>query len=381
MTGESHLSWLNTVLKTSDRSLANAMWQRAEKLRENEAPVLYSLKHLALSAGVDYGFLRGVIRRNVKAYREIRLPKNTGGYRSIQSPLDPLAQVQRWILQEILYKIPRHRNSFAYFPNVTTRDSASRHAGASWLIKTDIHDYFPSVTEKQVFRVFYKLGYSELLSFELARLCTWPPAGTAIVSARYQEAPPGSKPSYVYPETSPSFLPQGAPTSGALSNASTVGLDQDISKLALSEGFIYTRYSDDMVFSTTMKFDRARASSMVAQISSVVRHHGFNIHKNKTKLVPPGARKIVLGMLVGDAGISILPEQKRMIRLHIHGVAKFGPLAYANRRKFSSVFTFINHVEGWLAHLSSIDLEWTALRRKEWAAALEEHSVYLESFR
>lgn len=146
---------------------------RRENLRRSGAPAIYSLKHFAATTGVDYGYLRGVIRHNAHAYRAIRIPKNTGGFRDLLSPNESLMHAQRWILHEVLVHIRRHVNNFAYIPGVTARECAARHAGASWMIKTDIHNYFPSISENDVYNVFLDLGYSPLLSFELARLCTW----------------------------------------------------------------------------------------------------------------------------------------------------------------------------------------------------------------
>jgi RNA-directed DNA polymerase len=375
---EPHLSWSDIVTKSSDPDLADAMLFRSEKLRLSGAPVLYSLKHLSLSCGVDYGFLRGVVRRNLKAYRSLRIPKNTGGFRNLQSPIEALAKAQRWILHEILYKVPRHRNNYAYFPKVTTLDSAKRHAGASWLIKTDIHDYFPSVGEKMVYKVFSDLGYSSLLSFELARLCTWP-HNLALAGSDINEVAGQVIPSYVYPASDLGSLPQGAPTSGALSNACTYALDETLSKMAISERLIYSRYSDDMVFSTKQAFDRSYASALILRVKKIVKLSGFEIHDKKTKLVPPGARKIVLGMLIGDCGVGILPEHKRMISVYIHGVFRYGPIAYSERREFDSVISFFNHVEGWLAHLSSIDQQWTKSQSEAWRAALSKHGVVLNA--
>ncbi|WP_106213704.1 reverse transcriptase family protein [Glaciihabitans tibetensis] len=358
--------------------IADAMFHRSEILRRTGAPVILSLKHLALSASVDYGFLLGVIRRSAPAYRAIRIPKNTGGFRDLLSPSESLMAVQRWILHEVLTHQPRHRNNFAYFPGVTARECAARHAGAKWMIKTDLHNYFPSITEKKVFEVFEGLGYSRLVAFELARLCTWTISQTPTAVTTVQQRARSST-GLPYPVMLEGVLPQGAPTSGALANASTFSLDEKLSDLAIKSNLVYTRYSDDMTFSSASPLDRDVARLVIRHIRTIVGKSGLELHDKKTKLIPHGARKIVLGMLITEDGVSVLPEQRRMIDLHIHAVGKFGPVAYATQRRFESVLSFVNHVEGWLAYLSHIDRDWTAQRRLAWNAALDRHHVSVMS--
>ena len=67
-----------------------------------------------------------------------------------------------------------HDDSFAYRRGRSIRAAAERHVGAAWLVKLDLHDFFPSVSENRVYRTFQELGYANLVSFELGRLTTRP---------------------------------------------------------------------------------------------------------------------------------------------------------------------------------------------------------------
>jgi RNA-directed DNA polymerase len=352
---------------------------RSETLRRSGAPVIYSLKHLALTTDVEFRFLLSVIRRTAPAYRAIRIPKNAGGFRDLLSPSESLMTVQRWILHEILNHVPRHTNNFAYFRKVTARECAQRHAGAKWMIKADLHNYFPSISEKRVYSVFKGLGYSSLVSFELARLCTWSPTQAPERSITFDGSPSRASSFEPYAPLAPGVLPQGAPTSGALANAATARLDDALSDLAVKHHMVYTRYSDDMTFSSPHGFDRRLAAQIISEIRRLVTASGLELHTRKTRIIPPGARKIVLGMLVTETGVSILPEHRRMIDLHVHAVRKYGPVEYAARRGFESVLSFINHVEGWLAYLSHIDEPWAKEKGHAWSSALAHHHVSLKA--
>jgi RNA-directed DNA polymerase len=243
------------------------------------------------------------------------------------------------------------------------------------MIKTDLHNFFPAVSERSVYRVFRSLGYAPLVSFEMARICTWPRPNE--IGQSVPEAIASSdRGGYPYSSGTEGALPQGAPTSGALANAATRKLDETLTAFALNARLVYTRYSDDMAFSSSEPFDRPRAASLISELRRIVTASGFEIHQQKTKIIPPGARKMLLGMMITDDGVAILPEHRRRIDLYIHCVERFGPTQFAKTRKFDSAISFINHVEGWLAYLSHIDPVWTKIHSVKWSAALASHQVF-----
>lgn len=235
------------------------------------------------------------------------------------------------------------------------------------MIKADLHNYFPSISERKVYRVFESLGYSRLLSFELARLCTWPKARDSTRS--------NTRRSFPYMTGAEGVLPQGAPTSGALANAATWSLDCALSEFAATNGLVYTRYSDDMAFSSSDVFDRPRAAGLISQFRRIVTSSGLYLHEKKTKIVPPGSRMMLLGMLVTSEGVGILPEHRRRIELYIHSVERYGAVEFSAVRGFDSALSFLNHVYGWLAYLSHIDPQWSGERKIEWERALSRHHI------
>ena len=71
--------------------------------------------------------------------------------------------------------------------------------------------------------------------------------------------------------------------------------DEALNQIAAAEGLVYTRYADDITFSHADRFDRRRAEEVIRLTGKILRSHGFMLHSRKTKVVPPGSRKIVLG--------------------------------------------------------------------------------------
>ncbi|MGX5695713.1 reverse transcriptase family protein [Agromyces soli] len=330
-------------------ALDRATAEVARLTAQGAYPIL-SLAHLAHETGASYSYLREVVSRTRDPYRSIAVPKATGGVRPISAPEPILMDVQRWLLGHVLDKLTAHPASYAYRREVSIVQCATQHQGARWMVKMDLHDFFGTVNEASVYRVFRRLGYRKLLAFELARITTRA-EGAHSASWRARTA---AIPNYAVAGVG--VLPQGGPTSGMLANAAAARLDVFLQSLALSRRLTYTRYSDDLVFSGRSTFQRSEAQSLAAEATGLIRKAGFVVHRAKTRIVPPGARKVVLGLLV-DGSVRLLPEHRRRIEVHLRGCEENGLARHAAHRGFDSVFSFINHLDGWIAFALGVERE------------------------
>jgi RNA-directed DNA polymerase len=330
-----------------------------------EAGPILSLRHLASLSGAPYLYLREVVQRQRDPYEDIYRPKQTGGTRRISAPEPVLMDVQRLILHRALSRDAGHRASYAYRKRRSIVMCARQHLGMRWMLKFDLHDFFGQVSEKRVWHEFQARGYSPLVSLELARICTRAPSALVRPSrtGRYQAIPS-------YDVHAVGWLPQGSPTSGALANAVATPLDADLQELAMTSGYVYTRYSDDLVLSSAGPFDRQAAKVTIGAVREVVRSRGFSLHHRKTRVVPPGARHVVLGLLVGEESVRLTPEFKRRVETHVRGVARFGLAEHVRHRKFHSVLSFVSHVDGCLAFALDVEPRWAAKVGEEWRTSL-----------
>jgi RNA-directed DNA polymerase len=335
-----------------------------ELIRATGAAPILTLGHLAQLTGASHLYLREIVERTVDPYEDITRLKKNGGVRPISVPEPILMDVQRFILKKALRGLPNHPSSFAYQERRSIVDCASRHVAARWLIKLDLHDFFGQIYEPQVYGVFRSRGYAPVLALELARICTRV-SGREVRSTQDYAAIP------TYRVDRLGRLPQGAPTSGALANVVATGLDGALNSFAIDHGLVYTRYSDDLVFSSGGTFDRSAATSLIDEITETVSTHGFLVHRKKTRVVPPGSRRIVLGLLVDDNGVRLLPEFRRRVEMHIRGVEKFGLVQHARHRNFRAVFSFVNHVDGCLSFAGAVEPEWASNARRHWEEVLE----------
>lgn len=229
----------------------------AKALQSAKVPTVFTLMHLSKLCAVPWHFMRSVVQRKIDPYHVFMISKKSGGGRRICAPSPKLKRVQNWIHSTILCSpgsLSRlHQASTAYAPKSSIRDNAGRHVGAEWMVKIDIMDFFESISERQVYRVFRDLNYPALLSFEFARVCTRiaPPRRDGTRRKRDQMwrwnncLPQVRKP---YGMLRPvGHLPQGAPTSAMLANLVFSDLDVKVQRIADSHGATYSRYADDLV--------------------------------------------------------------------------------------------------------------------------------------
>lgn len=341
----------------SDAVIENALAQ-ARPPELNSAPAILTLGHLARRMGEKHAYLRSIIASaGNEHYREFRISKRSGGGRRIAVPEPRLMAVQRWIAREILKPQPVHDSSHAYARHSSILKCARQHAGAGWLLKLDIHDFFESISESSVYRVFRQIGYQPLVSFELARLCTRPWLSPTTDKVAERSVPNAyTRGIDVYRRQLTGYLPQGAPTSPMLSNLVCIRMDQALTDLAQSEGLVFTRYSDDLTFSGAPKtFRRERAEVLVNRVRSILAQHRFRLHEGKISIVPPGGRKIVLGLLVDRGAPRLPPDLRSRIMDHVRGIEKFGILKHAETRGFEAPTGMIHHIGGLIRFARDIE--------------------------
>ena len=294
--------------------------KRIRKSDPRLTPV-FTLRHLAALANESYPALRQIVARGFSnPYRIIYLKKRVPGRstrRMICIPRRPLLRIQRWIVNHILRFTTAHDASYAFHPECRPIDAIEQHLNSEWLLKVDLQDFFHSISESDVCRIFSELGYSRLLSFELARIVTiecdrkWPRSG---VETRWTVIPQ-------YQNPDEGMLPQGAPTSPMLSNLAFHEVDVRLAAIASAHGFRYSRYADDLAFSSKAgNGSTGKTLSDVKQLKRLVLDElnaaSFVPNKWKTVIRGPGTRRIVLGVLVDGPTARLPHEFKDMEPMH-----------------------------------------------------------------
>jgi RNA-directed DNA polymerase len=291
-------------------------------------------------------------------YRQFLLKKRIPGrsrVRVISAPTPSLKAAQQWLVRRVLAYTEAHPASFAFHPDSSPVLAAEQHSNTKWLLKIDVEDFFHSVSEGSVAQVFTNLGFPKLLSFELARICTIPVfrVNAPNPALRWTQIP-------AYQSANEGALPQGAPTSPMLANLAMRPVDERLAQLARDHHFRYSRYADDLAFSTDGERSVADMRRFKRKVERVLNEAGFRPNRRKTVIRGPGARRIVLGLLVDGERPRLQRAFKDMIRLHLHYLTSpdFGPAKHAQARK-TGISSLYHHVRGLIS--------WAELVEKDFA--------------
>ena len=163
-------------------------------------------------------------------------------------------------------------------------------------------------------------------------------------------------------------LPQGAPTSPKIANLVARDLDKALAKFADTQRLTYTRYADDLTFSTTNKLNRSGIPAIIGSVCGIIADHGFSPNTAKTAVSSPSARKIVLGLLVDQNEPRLTREFKLTLRQHLYYLGKYGPAAHASHNGNATTFGIRNHVLGLIQHARQIEPSFGEARLKEFEA-------------
>ena len=280
----------------------------AERLRQNDLPVFENIEALAAAMNLSVGRLRFLSfnRRTSETthYINFKLPKKTGGHRLISAPMPELKAAQIWILENILSKVAVHDAAHGFLPGKNIVSNARIHTGAKTIVNFDLENFFPSINYRRVKGIFRSFGYSESLATVFALLTTAPETEEIEIDGKTY-----------FVASSERHLPQGSPASPMISNIAARRLDKSLTKIAETLGFKYTRYADDLTFSTDAA--EAEIKKLMTQVRFVVREQGFTVNENKTRILRRGRQQEVTGIVVNDK-LSIDRKTLRKFRAVLH---------------------------------------------------------------
>ncbi len=314
------------------------------RLQQLGLPLLPDATALAQAMGISLGelrflsFARAVSRTS--HYRRFYIPKKTGGKRMISAPMPRLKKIQYWVLDHILKKPTLHDAAHGFADQRSIVSNARPHVGAEVVINIDLKDFFPTVTYPRIKGVFQKLGYSECTATILALICTEPDIDEANLDGETWYLSNGER-----------FLPQGAPTSPALTNILCYKLDRRLHGLAQKLGFTYTRYADDLTFSASGDGVK-NINTLKSLVAQIIQNEGFIIHPDKQHVMRKGSRKEVTGIVVNDK-LNIDRETLRRFRALLHQIEKTGIAG----KKWGNGTDVLASIQGFANYVAMVDAD------------------------
>ena len=255
---------------------------------------LSSLEHdLGIPAKTLYAVSNGLNHH----YRKVQIPKKSGGYRTLSVPDEVLKKIQDRIADVLLLSMPVSEYAKASHVGSTTVKNAVPHVGKPVVLKLDILHFFYSIRYSDVKdRAFPAEIYAENIRVLLAMLCY------------YKD-----------------FLPQGAPSSPAITNILLYDFDESVGAWCDKRGIAYTRYCDDMTFSGDFI-----PEEVIRLVKAELKKLGFLLNEQKTRIQRSGQQQSVTGIVVNKK-VNVSAAYRRKLRQELYYCRKFGVTEHLSR--------------------------------------------------
>jgi len=238
-------------------------------------------------------------------YLEIDIPKRNGKIRKLHAVKGGLKTIQEktygWLAQN--YEPTKFALGFKTGGGII--ENAKLHRNKRVIIKIDLKDFFPSITFARVVGMFqaYPFGLPKNDSIILGQICCLDGNGP---------------------------IPQGGITSPYISNMICRKLDKRLSKFGQKEGFTYSRYADDITFSSDKKCDYDKILGWATQI---IENEHFIVNDKKTRILDKSKRQTVTGIVVND-GLNVNRRYVRRLKALLHNCEKYGIISQIHTKKF-----------------------------------------------
>lgn len=254
-----------------------------------------------------------------KRYQKFTIKKKSGGERVIHAPAKGLKAILRPLNFVLQCMFDPHSAAMGFVNNRSIADNARSHVGHHYVLNMDLKDFFHSFDRKWV-----KYGFSyepfnlngtkekEEVAFLISCLCTHPIEIDGVKKT---------------------VLPQGSPTSPTITNILCYRLDRKLSGLAKRFGVTYTRYADDITFSSPhnvyqpgddAKADQnGRYDNFMSEFKRIINEENLTINPKKTRLQKSDYRQEVTGLTVNEK-VNVTRRYVKQIRMWLYYWEKYG---------------------------------------------------------
>lgn len=259
-------------------------------------------------------------------YTSFEIPKKSGGYRTINAPQGFLKNIQHKLAQALyayaeIGKGERCKISHGFEKKKSIISNAEVHKNKRYILNLDLKDFFDTFHFGRV-RGFFNKDKDFAFSIEVSTLIA------QLTCLR-------------------GVLPQGAPTSPVITNLICRILDFRILKIAKKYKLVYTRYADDLTFSTNDKHFLAHQKEFLNNITEEVVRAGFQINQKKTRLMYKDSQQIVTG-LVTNKKVNVSQKYYRLTRAMAFSLYKTGKFTIDSKQgtlaQLEGRFSFIDRI-------------------------------------
>ena len=237
-------------------------------------------------------------------YTSFSIKKKSGADRTLHAPIKGLKEFQK-ALNLILQCLHQpHAAATGFIVGKSIVDNARIHVGQFYVYNLDLKDFFPSIDKSRIWGRLLAPPFNLNTSDERKKIANM----IAGLSCTPMEVERFVENEWI--KTTTSVLPQGAPTSPTLTNAICEKMDIRLSGVAKRFGLNYTRYADDITFSSKHNiyeiapnsFEKifVANSSFDKEVRRIIADQNFHVKESKVRLQKDGYRQEVTGLVVND---------------------------------------------------------------------------------
>lgn len=269
--------------------------------------------------------------RASRRYKSYTIPKRTVGERKILQPSKELKEYQKYLIEKIFKKFPIHEAVYSYQSKKNIKQMASMHIGTHYLLRLDFKDFFPSIKGQHI-RRFLKNNI-DLTEYDITLI-------NLLVCKSNK-------------------LTIGAPSSPIISNVILYELDTFLFSKCSQMNIVYTRYADDLYFSTHESEKLKNILPLIKEFLKIF-FIKLKINEDKNIFTSKKRKQQVTGLvLTTDNKLSIGKKKKRYIKSLIFKYSQ-------NNLEFEK----INYLKGYLSYLYSIEPEYIENLRRKYSSEL-----------
>lgn len=251
------------------------------------------------SLGINEAQLSRLAQRAPHAYKIYTIPKRSGGTRTIAQPAKETKFIQNWLIENIFEKLPIHECATAYKTGASIKHNATIHKNNNYITKFDFREFFSSIKAIDLAKHIVKY-HEESLGVEDIKIIT------RISCIRLHEG-------------EELCLSIGAPSSPLLSNTIMFDFDNAVSIWCAENGFTYTRYADDLTFSTNLNGVSSLIEPAIRELIQKLEYPTLRLNDKKTTHISKKHQRRVTGIIINNEGnISLGRTRKREISALLH---------------------------------------------------------------
>ncbi|WP_045377453.1 retron St85 family RNA-directed DNA polymerase [Vibrio campbellii] len=282
------------------------------------------VKKLASEVGVTEQEIKAFLHLAPRKYKVYTIPKRKSGVRVIAQPTSELKKLQRKFVK--IVNFPTHECSMAYKKGVGIKQNAEIHQANTYLLKMDLENFFNSISPDIFWKVWSEFNPlpTSVDKLYIEKLLFWCPSKK---------------------NSNKLILSVGAPSSPNISNFCMSKFDDVVSKFCQDRNIIFTRYADDLTFSTKKRDVLFEVPSLVQHALSEEFGRRLTINHSKTTFSSMAHNRHITGITINNEGnLSIGRDKKRYIKHLVHQF-KYNNLDEQDIYHLKGLLAFAKYIE------------------------------------